>query len=181
MRKRRKRLEDAGFDPDVETRNSAAVEEGLVIYSEPSGGTTATNGSPVTVFVSSGPKLTKVPVLVGSQRRLAVQQIRGRGLTPSVSEEESAAPAGEVISQSPSAGSEVEPGSTVSIVVSSGEEQAQVPNVIGKLRAGRGAGGSRRRPQPERGRRRNRPFRAKSAARSTSSRRPGPSSNPATR
>jgi eukaryotic-like serine/threonine-protein kinase len=128
-------IEDAGFDPNVETRNSAAVEEGVVIYSEPSAGTTATNGSPVTLIVSSGPKLSKVPVLVGSQRRLAVQQIRGRGLIPSVSEEESSSPAGEVISQSPSAGSEVEPGSTVAIVVSSGEEQAQVPNVIGRLRS----------------------------------------------
>jgi beta-lactam-binding protein with PASTA domain/predicted Ser/Thr protein kinase len=128
-------IEDAGFDPNVETRNSTSVEEGLVIYTEPSAGTTATNGSPVTAIVSSGPRLAKVPVLVGSQRRLAVQQIRGRGLSPSVSEEESSTPAGEVISQSPSAGSEVEPGSTVTIVVSSGEEQAKVPNVIGRLRS----------------------------------------------
>ena len=44
--------------------------------------------------VSSGPKLAKVPVLVGTQRSVAVQQIRGRGLVPSVAEEESAAPAG---------------------------------------------------------------------------------------
>ncbi len=129
------KLEEAGFDPKVETVNSSSVEEGRVIYSDPSAGTPTTHGSAVTLFVSAGPKLTKVPVLVGSQRRLAVQQIRGRGLTPSVSEEESSAPAGEVISQSPSAGSEVEPGTTVGIVVSSGEEQATVPNVIGKLRA----------------------------------------------
>jgi serine/threonine-protein kinase len=86
------------------------------------------------LVVSTGPKLAKVPVLVGSQRRLAVQQIRGRGLTPSVSEEESDAAAGEVISQSPSAGSEVEPGAVVAIVVSAGKEQATIPNVIGKLR-----------------------------------------------
>jgi serine/threonine-protein kinase len=106
-----------------------------VIHSEPSAGDTATNGSKVTLFVSSGPKQAKVPVLVGSQRRLAVQQIRGRGLTPAVSEEESDSPTGEVISQSPSAGSEVEAGSTVAIVVSSGKKQAKVPNVIGKLRS----------------------------------------------
>jgi serine/threonine-protein kinase len=129
------KLEAAGFRVKVKTVSSDAVEEGLVIHSEPSAGETATNGSTVTLFVSAGPKLTKVPVLVGSQRRLAVQQIRGRGLTPSVSEEESSSPAGEVISQSPSAGSEVEAGSTVSIVVSSGKEQAKAPNVIGKLRA----------------------------------------------
>jgi len=128
-------LEEAGFETDVEAVNSKSVEEGLVVKSTPSGGSTATNGSTVTLVVSRGPKLSKVPVLVGSQRRLAVQQIRGRGLSPSVSEEEDSSPAGEVISQSPSAGTEVEPGSTVSIVVSSGEEQPTVPNVIGRSRS----------------------------------------------
>jgi serine/threonine-protein kinase len=130
------RLEKAGFDVAVQRVNSSSVEEGLVVFSEPRGGDSATHGSTVTIFVSRGPKLAKVPVLVGTQRRVAVQQIRGRGLTPSVGEEESASPAGEVIKQSPSAGTEVEPGSTVSIVVSSGEEEevARVPNVIGKER-----------------------------------------------
>jgi serine/threonine-protein kinase len=129
------KLEEAGFGVDVETVSSDAVEEGLVIHSEPSAGEMATNGSNVTLVVSAGPKLTKVPVLVGTQRSVAVQQIRGRGLEPSISEEESGTPAGEVISQSPDAGTEVEAGSTVSIVVSAGEKQAKVPNVIGKLRA----------------------------------------------
>jgi serine/threonine-protein kinase len=128
------KLEAAGFTVKTQNVNSDAVEEGLVIHSEPAAAETATNGSAVTLFVSRGPKLAKVPVLVGSQRRLAVQQIRGRGLTPGVSEEESARPAGEVISQSPSAGSEVEPGATVAIVVSAGKEQSKVPNVIGRLR-----------------------------------------------
>jgi len=131
-----KKLEKAGFEVAVEQVNSSSVEEGLVVFSEPRSGDSATHGSTVTVFVSQGPKLAKVPVLVGTQRRVAVQQIRGRGLTPSVSEEESDSPAGEVISQSPSAGTAVEPGSTVSIVVSSGKEEkvAKVPNVIGQER-----------------------------------------------
>jgi serine/threonine-protein kinase len=130
------KLEKAGFEVAVERVNSSSVEEGLVVFSEPRSGDSATHGSTVTVFVSQGPKLAKVPVLVGTQRRVAVQQIRGRGLTPSVSEEESTSPVGEVISQSPSAGTAVEPGSTVSIVVSSGKEEevAKVPNVIGKER-----------------------------------------------
>jgi eukaryotic-like serine/threonine-protein kinase len=128
------RIEAAGFEAEVETANSDRVEEGLVIHSNPSGGSTATNGSTVSIVVSRGPQLAKVPILVGAQRRLAVQQIRGRGLTPSVSEEESATPAGEVLSQSPSAGSEVERGATVAIVVSAGTEQSTVPNVIGRLR-----------------------------------------------
>jgi eukaryotic-like serine/threonine-protein kinase len=130
------KLEAAGFGVKVETVNSDSVEEGLVIHSEPSAGKTATHGTDVSLFVSAGPKLAKVPVLVGSQRSVAVQQIRARGLEPSVSEEESSSsPAGEVIHQSPSAGSQVEPGSTVAIVVSSGKQEAKVPNVIGKLRS----------------------------------------------
>jgi beta-lactam-binding protein with PASTA domain/predicted Ser/Thr protein kinase len=130
----REKLEAAGFEAGVEPANSASVEAGLVIHSDPSGGSTVTNGSTVTLVVSRGPKLTKVPVLVGTQRRVAVQQIRGRGLVPSVSEEESSSPAGEVISQAPSAGEELEPGSSVAIVVSAGKQEAKVPNVIGKLR-----------------------------------------------
>ena len=100
-------LEEAGFAVEVESSSSNSVEEGLVIHSEPSGGESATKGSAVTLFVSSGPKQVKVPVLVGTQRSVAVQQIRGRGLVPAVSEEESDSPAGEVISQSPSAGGQV--------------------------------------------------------------------------
>jgi beta-lactam-binding protein with PASTA domain len=40
-----------------------------------------------------------------------------------------------VIRQAPSAGSQLPPGSTVSIAVSKGEEKATAPNVIGKERA----------------------------------------------
>jgi serine/threonine-protein kinase len=127
-------LEEAGFEAQVRRANSDSVESGLVIKSDPSGGTTATRGSPVVLTVSSGPRLARVPVLVGVQRSVAVERIRGRELQPNVEEEESSAPAGEVIRQAPSAGSELPQGSSVTIVVSTGEPQASVPNVIGKER-----------------------------------------------
>jgi serine/threonine protein kinase len=132
-----KRVEAAEFEVEVERVNSDSVEEGLVVRSEPGGGNTATKGSTVTLFVSRGPKLVKVPVLVGAQRETAVQRLRSHGLEASVSEEESSEPKGRVIRQSPDAGSRVEPGSTVAIVVSKGEkaeEEAKVPNVIGRER-----------------------------------------------
>ncbi|MEX2107954.1 MAG: Stk1 family PASTA domain-containing Ser/Thr kinase [Solirubrobacterales bacterium] len=128
-------LEDAGFEPQVEKVNSEDVDAGIVIHSEPSAGATATRGTAVTLTVSKGPKLEKVPVLVGSQRAVAVERIRGAGFVPNVTEEESSAPEGEVIQQSPSAGSELPKGSSVSIVVSEEEEAIVVPNVIGKERA----------------------------------------------
>jgi len=130
-----KKLEEAGFKARVEPQSSEKVEEGLVIHSEPSGGETATRGTDVVLFVSSGPRLATVPVLVGTQRSVAVQQIRSRGFVPSVEERESASPVGQVIRQAPSAGSQLPAGSTVSIVVSKGEEKATVPNEIGKERA----------------------------------------------
>ncbi|HET9196732.1 MAG TPA: PASTA domain-containing protein [Solirubrobacterales bacterium] len=131
-----RKLEAAGFEAAVERVNSDAVEPGLVVRSEPGGGKTATKGSTVTLLVSRGPKLVAVPVAVGSQRETAVQRIRSRGLEPSVSEEESSEPRGRVIRQAPDAGSKVEAGAAVAIVVSSGEEEetAKVPNVIGKER-----------------------------------------------
>jgi eukaryotic-like serine/threonine-protein kinase len=128
------KIEQAGFVAQVKKVNSDELEAGLVIRSEPAGGTTATRGSTVVLTVSKGQRLATVPVLVGTQRSLAVQQIRGRGLLPSVEEEESAKAAGEVIRQSPSAGSQLPRGSTVTIVVSKGEQRAEVPNVIGKER-----------------------------------------------
>jgi serine/threonine-protein kinase len=129
------KLEAAGFAVQTVSANSDRVEAGLTIRSDPSGGTTLTRGSTVVLTISKGQKLAKVPVLVGTQRSVAVQQIRGRGLVPGVEEEESAKPEGQVIRQAPSAGSELPRGSAVTIVVSAGEEEATVPNVIGKERS----------------------------------------------
>jgi serine/threonine-protein kinase len=127
-------LEDADFEVQVDRVNSTSVADGLVIHSDPPAGTSLTRGSTVVLTVSSGPRLAKVPVLVGYPVATAEQQIRAAGLEPNVNEEPDAAPAGQVIRQTPSAGSRVDPGSAVTIVVSEGEETAKVPNVIGKLR-----------------------------------------------
>jgi serine/threonine-protein kinase len=127
-------LEKAGFEAQVDRVNSDKVAEGLVIHSDPSAGTSLTRGSTVVLTVSSGPQLAKVPVVVGYQAATAEQQIRAAGLEPDVTEVTDAAPEGQVIRQTPSAGSRVDPGSSVTIVVSEGEETASVPNVIGVLR-----------------------------------------------
>ena len=77
-----------------------------------------------------------MPVLVGTQRSVAVQQIRSRGLTPSVKEEESASPAGEVIRQAPErrlpAAARLD---RLDHGLQGRKKKATVPNVIGKLRA----------------------------------------------
>jgi serine/threonine protein kinase/beta-lactam-binding protein with PASTA domain len=125
------KLEAAKYEVAVENVHSSSVEAGKVIHSEPSAGSSATHGSTVTIFVSQGPKLVKVPVLTGAQRRVAVQRIRGRGLVAEVGEQESNSPVGQVLSQAPNAGQELEPGSTVQIVVSAGREKKKMPGVVG--------------------------------------------------
>ena len=49
----------------------------------------------------------------------------------SVEEEESEEPEGEVIAQSPAAGTHVDPGSRVTLTVSKGPKQVEVPDVVG--------------------------------------------------
>jgi eukaryotic-like serine/threonine-protein kinase len=129
------KLKKAGFGVGISNVHSATVAGGTVIHSSPAAGTSETRGSEVTLTLSSGPKLAKVPVLVGSQRSVAVEQIHGRGLSASVLEETSSQKTGQVIRQTPSAGAEVDPNSTVTIVVSKGPQRVGVPNVIGKLRS----------------------------------------------
>jgi eukaryotic-like serine/threonine-protein kinase len=92
----------------------------------------------VTLVVSSGPSLVAVPPVVGQTLNAAEQQLSARGLESTSSEESSDRPAGEVIGQSPNAGTRVEPGSTVELTVSSGpepESNVVVPNVVGQTRS----------------------------------------------
>ncbi len=127
-------IEDAGFDVNPQAQNSETVDEGIVISTQPSGGSTLPLDQSVTIIVSSGPKLVQVPAVVGRQRSAAVEALRGRNLVASVTEEDSDRPAGEVLRQSPNAGKDVAKGSTVEIVVSKGVQTISVPNVVGDLR-----------------------------------------------
>lgn len=131
-------IDEAGLGVTVETRNSSEVPVDAVIETDPPAGESVRRGSEVTLIVSSGPGQVAVPPVVGQTRGAAEQQLSARGLEFSVSEETSDRPAGEVISQSPDAGTRVDPGSTVELVVSSGPEPVttvDVPNVVGLTRS----------------------------------------------
>jgi eukaryotic-like serine/threonine-protein kinase len=126
------KLRQDGFRVDT-TLKTAEQPKGQVIGQDPSGGTRAKKGSTVTLTVSDGPQQVAVPQVVG----LTVSSARGRldkaGLQPSEREENSdTVPEGKVISVSPSEGQKVDKGSSVTLVVSSGKAQADVPDVTGK-------------------------------------------------
>jgi len=127
-------LERRGFGVEVETTFSEAYPEGVVVATDPAAGEAARVGSAVTMTVSRGPRLVVVPSLIGLTRPEAVGRIRERGLSASVSEQESNRPENTVISQSPGPGAELAKGAGVSIVVSSGVPTVKVPGLVGMTR-----------------------------------------------
>ena len=72
-----------------------------------------------TLIVSSGPQHVAVPPVEGLDEQNARTQIEGAGLAVQISDQQVANPGqdGIVLSQSPGSGTQVDPGSTVSLVV----------------------------------------------------------------
>ena len=125
-------LEKAGLKVSVEERASDDVRDGYAIRTTPEAGRSVVKGSRVTLFVSTGPEQVAVPDVTGLSRDSAENSLQAEGLKVVVEEEASAdAPTGEVISQDPAAGTEVDAGSRVTITVSTGPEQVGVPDVLG--------------------------------------------------
>ena len=97
------KLRSAGFKPTTQEQSSAKVAQGHVISTDPSAGIVVQVGSPVTVFVSSGPAQVHVPELAGQSQKGAEAALTTAGLavgaiTPQVSASQTP---GTVLSQSP--------------------------------------------------------------------------------
>jgi eukaryotic-like serine/threonine-protein kinase len=85
----------------------------------------------VTIYVSLGPPKTEVPSVVGEPLDRALSDLQDAKLQGKSVRVESDKPAGQVVSQSPTAGASVEQGSKVTLRVSKGPQPIGVPNVIG--------------------------------------------------
>jgi serine/threonine-protein kinase len=122
-----------GFAPKPQSQASETVAKGTVISTDPSPGTEVQRGSPVAVLVSSGPASAKVPDVTGSSEADAKSALEAAGLKVAVQKREVEEPApGTVVSQTPSAGTQVKQGSQVTIVVAQALAQIAVPNVVGQ-------------------------------------------------
>jgi eukaryotic-like serine/threonine-protein kinase len=126
-----KELEKADLKVSVEERSSDDVREGYAIRTTPGAGRSVVKGSRITLFVSTGPEQVAVPDVTGLSRESAEDSLRGEGFKVVVREEASDTRAGDVISQDPAAGTEVDSGTRVTITVSTGPEQVGVPDVTG--------------------------------------------------
>ncbi|MDO9573855.1 MAG: PASTA domain-containing protein, partial [Candidatus Contubernalis sp.] len=90
-------------------------------------------GRQVELVVSTGPALLEVPLVEGMMEMAAKLLLQDADLVADVNEEfSSTVPTGEVISQNPRAGTELNKGDTVTIVVSKGSEPFRMPNLVGR-------------------------------------------------
>ena len=124
-------LEDAGLEVTIDREFSDGVKKDLAIRTVPREATRVTRGDRVRLIVSSGPEQVTVPDVTGLSRDSAESRLRGEGLGVSVAEQESDETEGDVISQSPAGGTELTKGETVTITVSTGRPQVDIPDVIG--------------------------------------------------
>lgn len=130
------RLQNAGFEVNIETVQSDSVPDDRVATQRPQPGEEAEEGSTVTIIVSSGPGQATVPGVLGRKQAVAERMMKEAGFETTARRETSdTVPAGRVISTSPAENTQLEKGRTVVLVVSEGREKVEVPDVVGKQEA----------------------------------------------
>lgn len=130
-------LEAEGFhNYSQQYEYSSSVEKDLVVRTDPVAGSNVSADTTIVIYVSQGPekKYSEVPYVVGLSEDKAIKKLEEENLKcGAVSYEHSSEVAkGLVITQGYSSGAQVEEGTTVDLVVSSGpEEQQKVYKYIG--------------------------------------------------
>jgi eukaryotic-like serine/threonine-protein kinase len=142
-------LQTAGLTP-VEFKVPSAQPKGTVTAQKPVPNKKVPRGSKVRINVSTGtassPGVTttggttsasqtvRVPKVVGLQQTVAQRRLHSAGLSSQVKYVSSRMPSGQVVAESPTAGTTVRKGSKVQISVSLGPSATttQVPNVVGQ-------------------------------------------------
>jgi beta-lactam-binding protein with PASTA domain/tRNA A-37 threonylcarbamoyl transferase component Bud32 len=126
-------LEDARLELGTVTEEpSEEVEDGRVISQSPRAGQEVARGTAVDLVISSGPEAIVVPSVIGLSEDDAVSNLEQAGLVADVQRDENEAPEGQVFAQDPGAGEEVEEGDTVTITVSEGPGEQEMPGVEGQ-------------------------------------------------
>ncbi|GLF94157.1 Stk1 family PASTA domain-containing Ser/Thr kinase [Streptomyces yaizuensis] len=129
----RRALESAGLDVrSVRREYSATAERGTVVTTDPGTGDRVRGNASVTLVVSRGPEIVRVPSVTGESLAAAERELERVGLAPGKTTREFSAtvPQGSVIRTDPEAGVRRDPESAVALVVSKGAPVA-VPEVTG--------------------------------------------------
>ena len=124
-------LLNLGLVPDVELETNTSVPADEVFDQDPPAGQRVEEGSTITLTVSTG-EAALVPGVVSRTAAEATQILEDAGYVVVRVDENDDAEAETVIAQDPATGSELAPGSPVTITVSLGPEQLPIPDVGNK-------------------------------------------------
>ncbi len=116
-------LNNAGFYVTVDEQYSDTVSEGVVISQTPTSGSKLKADGTVNIVVSKGKesKAVSVPSVVGQSEGSAMTTLNNLGFTVTTEYQASSSVSqGNVISQTPTSGTELDPGKTVHLVISTG-------------------------------------------------------------
>jgi serine/threonine-protein kinase len=128
-------LIEAGFVPRQQPEENADVEQGLVIRTDPAANSEAALNATVTIFYSSGPDTIPIPDVGGQSVNDARNTLEDAGFTGTIQERQAASndvEEGQVIGTEPGAGQQAPANATITLVVSSGQGQVGVPDVVGR-------------------------------------------------
>ncbi|MFI1565999.1 Stk1 family PASTA domain-containing Ser/Thr kinase [Streptomyces sp. NPDC020490] len=127
-------LQQAGLDlGKVRHAYSDTVKRGTVISSDPAPGARVRDNASVSLTISDGPELVRVPDLQGDRLDRAKARLKAEGLEPGMvtSAFSDSLPKGFVISTDPGAGTSRHAGSAIALTVSKGSP-VDVPDVTGE-------------------------------------------------
>jgi beta-lactam-binding protein with PASTA domain len=126
-------LRREGLVPVAELAANARVPSGQVVGTTPPSATVVKKGTRVSVVVSSGPGILALPNVDRKSGAEATKILREKGFQPTTqSQSSSTVGKGLVVSTNPAAGTAVQVGSPVTVLVSSGPQEVSVPEVSGE-------------------------------------------------
>ncbi|PYG87386.1 serine/threonine-protein kinase [Ruminiclostridium sufflavum DSM 19573] len=133
-------LESKGLKVIEIWQDNEDYDKGIILEQSLPEGTTYRDGkyTNLELTISKGPQMSKVPDVVGKEKREAQNDIKTANLTSSIAEEYNEdVSADYVIRTEPATGNEVKVGSEVVIYVSKGAQlkTVKVPNLVGKTEA----------------------------------------------
>jgi serine/threonine-protein kinase len=127
-------LKKLGITVNIEHETNDEIVKDNVIRTDPPAGSSLAEGEGVTLYVSNGPDVVKVPMpdLIGRNSDDAKKAIEDAKLVVGdIQEAKSQKPKGEVIYQSVQAGIEVDEGTSISLQISSGPADTVSPSPTG--------------------------------------------------
>ena len=125
-----------GIQLNIEKKeeDSLEIDAGCIIRMEPAGGSTVKTGDTVTLYVSTGPKIVKMPNVVGKDIEAALEMLDYAGFTDIdyTTYVDSDEPENEVVTQSVNANEEIPINTKIVLALSKGPTEPPVPPEVEK-------------------------------------------------